>query len=76
MTLEQALERLRALPKPQRRAAALLADETFLSAVSLLAERSDEELFELARGDAIASRVALEALARRDGDEGPLLLLA
>ena len=74
--LEQALEALRALPKAQRRAAALLVNETFQHAVSLLAEREDERLFDLARGDDIAARVALEALAQRDGDEGPLLLLA
>jgi ATP-dependent Clp protease ATP-binding subunit ClpC len=74
--LEQALEALRALPKAQRRAAALLVDETFQHAVSLLHEHDDEQLFDLTRGDDMAARVALEALARRDGDEGPLLLLA
>jgi ATP-dependent Clp protease ATP-binding subunit ClpC len=74
--LEQALESLRALPKAQRRAAALLVDETFQRAVSLIAEHEDEQLFDLAHGDDMAARVALEALARRDGDEGPLLLLA
>ncbi len=74
--LEQALESLRALPKAQRRAAALLVNETFQRAVSLVAEQEDEQLFELARGDDLAARVALEALAQRDGDEGPLLLLA
>ncbi len=74
--LEHALATLRALPKAERRPAALLVNPTFQHAVSLLSGRDDEELFVLARRGDLLGKVALEALASRDGDEGPLLLLA
>ena len=74
--LEQALATLRALPKRERRPAALLVNPTFQHAVSLISERDDEELFGLAHEGDLLGRVALEGLAQRDGDEGPLMLMA
>ena len=67
--LEQLLEALRALPKSERRAAALLVSDAFQRAVELVEEREDGELLTLAAGpDAIAAAVALEALRRRPAD--------
>lgn len=57
--LEAALETLRALPKPQRRAPALLVNPTFQRAVELAVP-------ELLDQDAIGAAVWLEALAQRD----------
>ena len=73
--MNELLEALRALPKAERRAAALLANPTFQEAVRLASEEDDEALFALVRGDRMTALVALEALAQRDGDEGTLLLL-
>ncbi len=75
--LEQLLEALRALPKSERRAAALLASDSFQRAVELLGARSDEALLALAGAeDAIAGAAAFEALRRRPADQalGPMLL--
>ena len=73
--MNELLEALRALPKAERRAAALLANPTFQEAVRLASEEDDEALFALVRGDRMTALVALEALAQRDGDEGTLMLL-
>ena len=75
--LEHALATLRALPKAERRPAALLVNATFQHAVSLArgARRRGAVRARAPRRPA-ARKVALEALASRDGDEGPLLLLA
>ena len=59
--LEAALETLRALPKPQRRAGALLVNATFQRAVELATE-------DLLEGDAIGAAAWLEALAGREPD--------
>ena len=62
--LERALAELRALPKAQRSAPALLANATFLDAVRLISASDDEQLMRLVRGDKLTAQVALEALAR------------
>jgi hypothetical protein len=48
--LNDELETLRALPKPERRAAMLLANPTFQRAVALATEYPDEALLDTARG--------------------------
>jgi ATP-dependent Clp protease ATP-binding subunit ClpC len=64
--LEQLLDELRALPKPERKASALLSDERFHRAAGLLVHDDDAALLVLACGsDGIAAAVALEALRRR-----------
>ena len=68
--MNELLEALRALPKAERRAAALLANPTFQEAVRLASEEDDEALFALVRGDRMTALVALEALAQRDGERG------
>jgi ATP-dependent Clp protease ATP-binding subunit ClpC len=67
--LEAALEQLRALPKPQRRAAALLANPLFQQAVALAEPLDDATLLALAAGEPVAGCVALEALGRRAPSE-------
>lgn len=66
--LERLLEQLRALPKPQRRAAALLANPLFAQAVGEAAALDDTALLALAGGETVAACVALEALAERPRD--------
>ena len=73
---ERALETLRALPKPERRAAMLLANPAFQNAVELAAQLPDAALLDHANGpDNLAACVALEALKRRAADPvwGPRL---
>jgi ATP-dependent Clp protease ATP-binding subunit ClpC len=65
-TLEQLLDALRALPKPERRAAALLADERFQRVADLLSELDDGALLAGSDGkDGLYAAAALEALRRR-----------
>ena len=45
--MNELLEALRALPKAERRAAALLANPTFQEAVRLASQEDDEALFAL-----------------------------
>ena len=67
--LEQLLDALRALPKEERKAAALLADPRFARSVELLAAADDEALLAAAGGkDGLYASVALEALRRRPAD--------
>lgn len=67
--LEEALEYLRALPRSDRRAAALRQNERFQRAVHLMSDRDGEALLALAGGaDSIAAAVALETLAWREPD--------
>lgn len=73
--MNELLAELRALPKAQRSAAALLSNPTFQEAVRLMSAAPDEDLFALVRGDRMTACVALEALASRDGEAGTLLLL-
>jgi ATP-dependent Clp protease ATP-binding subunit ClpC len=64
--LEQLLDELRALPKAERKAAALLSDVRFHRAAGLLVDARDEALLTGAGGkDALYAAVALEALRRR-----------
>ncbi|MBE2317354.1 ATP-dependent Clp protease ATP-binding subunit [Solirubrobacter sp. CPCC 204708] len=74
--MNELIAELRALPKAQRSAAALLLNPKFQEAVRLASATGDEELFALVRGERMRACVALEALAQRDGEEGSLLLLA
>ncbi|HWK27082.1 MAG TPA: AAA family ATPase [Solirubrobacter sp.] len=72
--LEPLLESLRALPKRERRPAALLASAVFAEAVAAAAALGDDALLELADGpDEIGAAVALEALREREPDPAPLL---
>ncbi|WP_053225916.1 AAA family ATPase [Solirubrobacter soli] len=67
-TLEQLLDVLRALPKAERRAAAMLDDARFERAVVLLDRAADDDAL-LARAggkDGVYAAVALEALSRRE----------
>lgn len=73
--MNELIAELRALPKAERSAAALLQNPTFQEAVRRMAAAPDEDLLALVRGDRMTACVALEALASRDGDESTLLLL-
>ena len=66
--LERLLEQLSALPKAQRRAAALLANPVFEQAVGEAADLDDAALLALAGGETTAACVALETLAQRPRD--------
>jgi hypothetical protein len=64
--LEQLLESLRALPKPERRPDALLTSERFERAVELSEALDDDELLRGAGGsDRMSAATAAEALRRR-----------
>ena len=74
LTLEQLLDGLRALPKPERRAAALLANEAFQRVLDLFAEQG----FEGVCVEAVAARagVGKATIYRRWPNKEELLLAA